>query len=79
MITRENYCEPFEQFHPKQVVLLSEVCRVKPEMNKSWQSATLRRLFFIFLSRDGIVKPMPNLIKKEFIATAQQQSKHWPH
>lgn len=49
MITRENYYEPFELFHPKQVVLLSEVCGVKPELNKSCQPATLGRLF-IFLS-----------------------------
>lgn len=49
MITRGNYCEPFELFHRKQVVLLSEVCSVKPELNKSWQSAAPGRLF-IFLS-----------------------------
>lgn len=70
MIITENYCEPFEQFHPKQAVLPSEVCGVKPELNKSWQSATLGRLF-IFLSRGSVVKPMPNLIWEEFIVIAQ--------
>ena len=35
MITTENYCEPFERFHPKQLVLLSEVGGVEPELNKA--------------------------------------------
>lgn len=61
MISTENYCEHFAQFHPKQVVLLLEVCGINLELNKSWQPATLGRLFsFHFLG--SIVKPMPNLI-----------------
>lgn len=48
MITAENYYERFEQFRPKKAVLLSEVYS-ESELNKSWQSATLGRLF-IFLS-----------------------------
>lgn len=71
MITRENYYEPFELFHPKQVVLLSEVCGVKPELNKSCQPATLGRLF-IFLSWGSVLRPVTNLIKAEFIVIAQQ-------
>lgn len=49
MITAENYCEPFERFPPKQVVLLSEVRGVETAWNKSWQSG--RWAFYVSFSR----------------------------
>lgn len=34
MITTEDCCEPFDWFHPELVVLPSDVCEVKPGLNK---------------------------------------------